>query len=1062
MGNYNPYAPDILGEEWVPIRDEQTVFSPQSQAVEYGHGFTLLVARTLQEARVYVDEIPTNLQSSSIIAAVYPRGLEQASGPIRRLLIPVDAVNVTGATLNASGLATGPAILLSPAFGAYYSFDSDHANDMVLLSFNTQEYQVLTGKRILGFNLLYGAHRTTPDPISPIAVAAPQIGITDSLTAIFNDSVLSAGDDLPTSDSALSFSTIAQVPVARLRLGTFNPFGTSGLAWQHPVDIGRFDASSASRLFVSFKAGTAFGSPANVNIYLWYAALEVLFCEEQRVAYGAGLNNAAQLYPGEPTYGAGVITLRSVPSGALFPTLQPGDYTVMIGGIDSGAAMNTAGVTGLSLDAERELYQLPTHPGLQLNIPFPPENYVDHEFDTVETRILPQISLHASGGTLTEPHVYGRQGKAPVYGSITATQDIYDDITATISFPYPQVRFYARKYDTTTVPLKLDSTNVTGAGIAVQITPAEHDQLPEIIDGWKECTLRFPTAPNMGNVSGFPAWRFSSVGEKAGSQWQVLSACAPAVSGVPGSLLTQATPVHRLGTATYQPNSGDTVELTWLSPYATGAVVDPDCDAVLIFSQDPATVTGVSITQATQTITGVGLDCGGATPCCMVTGIGYNRITWGLPVNTGIADDDYARTVAAGGWGTASDGKTWTTSGTAGDFSVDGDEGLIDISATGSVRLAWVDVGGPWQDVTAAVRIDEVAESGTLKAGVVARLTDANNYWRAAISYDSAGLTQLTLTQVSGGVETDIQTVTLFSLGDPTTTPRMVRLQVEGIYIRCKAWDSDQPEPWWQIVTSSSGVTTGNNAGVYARDDTGAATSIWYFTQFSVRPPTYSFAGLELQRFDSQVGAFETIMLASSIAVTGFSDYEARVGINSVYRIRRRNVYNFYGQWSVQVTGAPPAPGVSGNGTCDMTGALMFTSNADQTGARNSAYFPHWEFGVPTEAFRLPEGDAVAYQDLYDRDGRVAFHGTERGLEAFSRQLLIQVGALTPTVLANVRTLRDLAWNDLPYVCVRDEEGNRWYSSVRVTDAAASNDRKALVATVAVVETTNTPVAVDP
>jgi hypothetical protein len=267
---------------------------------------------------------------------------------------------------------------------------------------------------------------------------------------------------------------------------------------------------------------------------------------------------------------------------------------------------------------------------------------------------------------VTEVHACGRQDP-PVYASIAATGHLRRHLR--VAADYPQVRFYARKFDTTTV-LKLDSTNVTGAGLAVA-HPAEHDALPEIVDGWKECTLRFPTAPSMGAVAGFPAWQFTSVGEKAGSRWEVLAACAPAVSGIPGNLLQQVVPAtQRLGTATYQPPSGDTVELTWLSPYATGAVVDPDCDAVLIFSQDPAGVTGIGLSQLTQTITGVGLDCG-SLPCCIPTGIGYQRVTWGLPVNTGIADDTFDRTVAAGGWGTASDGKAWTTSGTATDFSVD-------------------------------------------------------------------------------------------------------------------------------------------------------------------------------------------------------------------------------------------------------------------------------------------------------------------------------------------------------------------------------------------------------
>jgi hypothetical protein len=28
MGNYNPQAPILLGEQWVPIRSEDLVFSP--------------------------------------------------------------------------------------------------------------------------------------------------------------------------------------------------------------------------------------------------------------------------------------------------------------------------------------------------------------------------------------------------------------------------------------------------------------------------------------------------------------------------------------------------------------------------------------------------------------------------------------------------------------------------------------------------------------------------------------------------------------------------------------------------------------------------------------------------------------------------------------------------------------------------------------------------------------------------------------------------------------------------------------------------------------------------
>lgn len=1070
MGDYNPHQPDILGEEWVPIRDEQTSFSPQINTAEYGHGFHLDTARTLQEARVYVDEIPTNLASTTVVASIYPRGMEQASGPIRKVLIPVEAVTVTGATLNASGLATGPAILLSPAFGGYYLMDSDHANDMIFLQFNTEQHIQLSGKRILAVNLLLGIYRTSPDPISTSAVAAPEIGIQDS-TNLNGAISYSEGDEIATSTNT---NQLSAADLLRIRFAAQNPFTTVFLNWQWPADLGRFDSSSASKMYVSLKTGTNFSSPANVTIYLWYAALEVIFCEEQRVIYGRGVNNSAQLYPGEPDYGANVITLRSVPSGAQFPTLQPGDYTVTIAGSDDGAR-TTPYTAPFQLNAERELYQIPTHPGIQLDIPYPPEEFVGDEFSLTETRVLPQISLHASGGTLTEPHAYGRQGAAPVYGSISATQDIYDDISG-VAASYPQVRFYARKWDTTTVPLKLDSTNVTGTGIAVQITPEEHDALTEIVDGWKECNLRFPTAPSMGAVSGFPAWQFTSVGEQAGSRWEVLAACAPAVSGVPGSLLTNATAVHRLGVATYQPTSGDTVELTWMSPYATGAVVDQDCDAVLIFSQDPPTVTGVAISQQTQTVTGIGLNCA-STPCCIPTGISYNRITWGLPVNGAVADDNFNRTVAAGGWGTASDGKAWTTSGTAADFSVTPagttpagsvapGEGLIAASALNSDRLAWVGAGGPDQDVTVDVRVDDVAESGQQRSMVLARLTDASNHYRLELWHQSTGGVELQLFKNVAGVLTQLgSTINLYSLKPAQTTPRRIRLQVKGTMLRGKAWDSDQPEPpWWHIVVSDSSLTTGNNAGTGARDATSAANTTWHFSTFTVRPPDHAFGGYELQRFDQVTGTFETIMLASSPAATGFNDYEARVGVNSVYRIRSLNSLNFAGAWSTQVTGAPPTPGVSGAGSCsDQTGALIFTSNADQSGYRNCAYTMQWPSGQPpAEVFTLPEAGYVATQPLYNQDGRVAFHGTERGLEAFGRDLLINAGSIDPAMLADVKTLRDLAWQDLPYVCVRDEVGDRWFANVRIPQVQAQDNKKVHIAAVEVIELTRTPAVVDP
>ena len=260
-------------------------------------------------------------------------------------------------------------------------------------------------------------------------------------------------------------------------------------------------------------------------------------------------------------------------------------------------------------------------------------------------------------------------------------------------------------------------------------------------------------------------------------------------------------------------------------------------------------------------------------------------------------------------------------------------------------------------------------------------------------------------------------------------------------------------------MSTDTSLTTGNRAGVGAQTVT-ATGNVLAFDNLRITVPSYWFGAYELQRYDTVEGAFDTIMLATDIMQTTFNDYESRVGINSVYRIRALNALNFAGAWSLQVTGSVPVPGVTG-GCADSTGALVFTSNADQTGLHNAAYVMQWE-QAPIEDFSMPEADMVQFQPMYGRDGSVAFHGTERGLERFDRVVLINAAAIDPVRLADAKTIRDLAWADLPYVCVRDEIGDRWFASVSIPTVNARLNRTKYFARVEITEVTQTPAAVDP
>ncbi len=1054
MGNYNFFPPQILGEEWVPIRDEDLFLTPVVNTLETGHGFTLATTRTLSTGRFYLNQFPNSDAIGQVFqVSVYPRGTEALSGPIRSVVIPVNNGGVTGSA-SFSGASSLSDALADPSDGRNLTISGGTpADGNADLYFATNQYsQILQGKRIVAVNLLYTATSSTLDDFDGRASIMPPAVTDGILYASTGGGSIVAPEAGP-----------GRPEISRITFGEVSPFFSntpSATVERQPwiyADLQRFEISHANRITVRL---AGFGNPSGTAIFYLYAALEVIYCDEQRlavsgVAFGPPTTNSFFGTRQRYVYGANVMTMRTMNNLALNPVLAPGAYSLMLSSPETGIA----GVQSTPypvLNALRQLYEIPPHPAIQVNIPKPAEDHIGDTFTSTVSMVLPQISLHASGGTLTEPHAYGRQAAAQVWDANTATQEIYDDISG-IAATYPQVRFYARRFGSTSVPLTL--TGVGGlSGSTVSITPDDFDALTEIVDGWAEVTLRFGTPPSMGAVAGNPAWTWSATTETAGNRWEVLAACAPAISGVPGNLFNLVPSPNQLGTATYQPPSGDTVELTWMpqgigSPWVSGASSDSTTDAVLLFSQDPPTVTGVSLSQLTQTVTGIGLNCGSLS-CCIPSGIGYQRLTWEAP-NTNF--DTFNRTAVVNGWGVSTSGDTWLNDAPDADYDTTGTIGTIQPTTLANNYNTWLDTGATDVDVRADFQLNALPASGTFRFGVVGRLVDGDNTYRAEAVVATTGVVTLRLTKMVATVETVIASLVLTNTL-LINTWYTIELRVAATTLQARMWKTADPTPAFQIAATDTSLTAGTNAGVFTRNDTAVTTHVLSVDNYVASPP--AFGAFELQRFDTVTATFQTIMLATGPTTSSFNDFESRVGLSSVYRIRMLNIYNFAGSWSTQVTGAPPAPGVTG-GCADATGALIFTSNADQSGLSNAAYIMQWD-GAPDETFTLPEGNSVQFQEMYGRDGRVAFHGTERGLETFSRTLLIHAGAIDPARLADTTTLRDLAWRDLPYVCVRDDIGDRWYANVQLPAVSVMQNRTQYMARVDIVELTRTPAQVNP
>lgn len=844
MGNYNPYAPIIVGQEWVPIREENLDLAPNLNVIEQGHGFTLAQTRLIHDVRFYTPTFPPGSATGQVfIASIYPRDTEDQTGPIQSVVIPCNSASVTGGTASTTPVQD----LMDPSDDISVLLNGD-ANDKLECFFAVNQYTFLQGKRILGIELLYTAYTQSDTPIESYFATI----------SIRNDAGTSQSFGAP--EAYVDTTTVKSVftrslgDVNHFALG--NPSASSERLPYRYVDLQRFEATSTNtRLRVMF-ATTSFGdTDSNDNLFIGYAALRVWYCEEKRVAVGAVIFGNV---PGGKDFKLGVndIPMRHISAYTTDPPLVAGDYDVTISA-GNPSSFNFGGTTTSSgiyppIESLRELYEIPPHPGVRVTVP---QQVVgnDETFTAEVTHILPHLSVHTTGGApLTEVHVYGRQVVAPVYGSVYAETEV-DDNVVTVAASYPQVRYYARRFGSTSQALVL--TNQAVPANTVSITPTEFDVLAEIVDGWKEVTLRFGTPPTIVAAAGSPDWRWTASAETAGNRWEVLGVRAPAVSGIPGNLIQEVPSTQRLGAATY---GGAGTNITWQAPPTSGIAEDESADGVILFSLDPPTPTGLEVVVTSQPLTGVGVLCG-ITSSCAPTGVGYHRVTWGA---------------------------------------------------------------------------------------------------------------------------------------------------VSGI-----------------IVTG--------------------------------------FGAYELQRSDVDTD-WQTVMLTTSPSVTGFNDYEARVGVQSSYRLRVRNVYDFAGSWSSTVNVTLTAPGVFGHGNAG-TGVLILTTNERQDGSGNLAYVETWDRvdGVK-EDFLFPEADTVVLQRMYGKDFQTAFRPLERGGEQFTRTLQLQNAAVSAHVLDRVAAgLRNLAWADVSYVCVRTEDGDRWLATVIVPDATLRKRRELQLARVVIIETTDTPSPVD-
>ncbi|WP_244206588.1 hypothetical protein [Streptomyces swartbergensis] len=224
-------------------------------------------------------------------------------------------------------------------------------------------------------------------------------------------------------------------------------------------------------------------------------------------------------------------------------------------------------------------------------------------------------------------------------------------------------------------------------------------------------------------------------------------------------------------------------------------------EGVMLYQPPPATLT-------TQALTGPDrLQVSDSTGVLATLTVGARTVAMRGPQRTFTENkrpftDAFTRT-SSSGFGTSPGGGTWSQSGTATLYTVNGSVGQISCDVAGSSRHATIVDTLTDVDVTAKVTVTTVPAGAATSIGLSFGYTDTNNANRARLIVNTSGTVQLALEKEVAGTTTTLGTATQVGTGFTAGQWWRIRAQRTGTTIRCRAWldGTTEPSTWLHSVT---------------------------------------------------------------------------------------------------------------------------------------------------------------------------------------------------------------------------------------------------------------------
>lgn len=207
-----------------------------------------------------------------------------------------------------------------------------------------------------------------------------------------------------------------------------------------------------------------------------------------------------------------------------------------------------------------------------------------------------------------------------------------------------------------------------------------------------------------------------------------------------------------------------------------------------------------------------------------------------LRIGTVSGSDDFTRTVS-NGWGTSTNGLTWSVSGTASNWAVGSGVGTR-VQPTAGVLSSALLVDADAADVTGyfTVSMSAVATGAALVTGAAVRASGESTFYFLTVEFNTGGTVTTKIWRVVSGTLTELAGLNpIPSLTYSANERFRCRYEADGPALRVKVWAEAGSEPDAWHVTATDTQLTG----------TGVGLAFWRLSANTNTNPTASFDDYE-------------------------------------------------------------------------------------------------------------------------------------------------------------------------------------------------------------------------